>query len=216
MLSPMRLVEQWRAIENELPEGWAEARLALEVEDAARTGRAAQALAPLTPGRAGDRLRFSAVRGGHAGPEHVRRVLGRLDREGIRSTLTLVDTRERETVAAPAAPSVAVGWDEAVRSLPDDWSDLLCELELRSTDQLDRAALLLSPVNPARPGTRPTLRFRVARRFGYGASPGMVRRCLARLDEDGIAGRVTIVRALSDSRPVATQGPVWYIGGRAV
>jgi len=27
---------------------------------------------------------------------------------------------------------------------------------------------------------------------------------------------VRVLRALSDSHPVATQGPVWYIGGRAV
>jgi hypothetical protein len=60
------------------------------------------------------------------------------------------------------------------------------------------------------------LRFRVARRFGYGASAGMVRRCLERLDREGITGRVRILRALSDSRPVATQGPVWYVGGKSV
>ena len=51
---------------------------------------------------------------------------------------------------------------------------------------------------------------------GYGASPGMVRRCLERCDEDGIAGRVHVLRALSDTRPVQTQGPVWQIAGRTV
>jgi hypothetical protein len=56
----------------------------------------------------------------------------------------------------------------------------------------------------------------VARQFGYGASPGMTRRCLARLDEERITGRVEILRALSDTRPVGTQGPVWRVGGRAV
>jgi hypothetical protein len=44
----------------------------------------------------------------------------------------------------------------------------------------------------------------------------MVRRCLARLDEEGIPGEVRIVLALSDTHPVGTQGPVWYVGGKAV
>jgi len=60
------------------------------------------------------------------------------------------------------------------------------------------------------------LRFRCARAFGYGVSPEMAGRCLERCDEEGITGEVEILRALSDSYPVATQGPVWYVGGRAV
>ena len=59
-------------------------------------------------------------------------------------------------------------------------------------------------------------RFRVARQFGYGAAPEMTRRCLERLDEEGISGGLTVLRVLSSTRPVATQGPVWRIGGRAV
>jgi hypothetical protein len=44
----------------------------------------------------------------------------------------------------------------------------------------------------------------------------MVQRCLERLDTEDIRGDVRILRALSDSKPVATQGPVWYVGGKAV
>jgi hypothetical protein len=44
----------------------------------------------------------------------------------------------------------------------------------------------------------------------------MVRRCLERLDERGLPGTVRILRALSDSKPVGTQGPVWYVGGKVV
>jgi hypothetical protein len=76
--------------------------------------------------------------------------------------------------------------------------------------------LLLSPVNPARYGGKTALRFRVASRFGYGASPGMVRRCLQRMDEEGLKGELQILRVLSDTDPVATQGPVWYVEGKAV
>ena len=100
--------------------------------------------------------------------------------------------------------------------MPPDWSDLHAEIELTSSDHLERAALLLSPINPARYGGKPGFRFRVARRFGYGASPGMVRRSLERVDEEEITGRLRILRVLSDTDPVATQGPVWYVEGKAV
>jgi hypothetical protein len=42
----------------------------------------------------------------------------------------------------------------------------------------------------------------------------MVRRCLERCDEERIRGAVSVFWALSDTHPVATQGPVWYVGGR--
>ena len=44
----------------------------------------------------------------------------------------------------------------------------------------------------------------------------MTRRCLARLDEEGIPARVTVLRVLSDTHNVATQGPVWRVAGKAV
>jgi hypothetical protein len=89
-------------------------------------------------------------------------------------------------------------------------------VELDSSDYLQRAVLHLGPLNPRREGRRLALRFRCARSFGYGASPGMVRRCLERCDAEDIRGRVRILRALSDTRPVATQGPVWQVAGRTV
>jgi hypothetical protein len=44
----------------------------------------------------------------------------------------------------------------------------------------------------------------------------MVRRVLARLDEDGIAGRLRLLRVQSDVHPVHTQGLVWREAGRAM
>jgi hypothetical protein len=60
---------------------------------------------------------------------------------------------------------------------------------------------------------RSALRFRVARRFGYGASPEMTHRCLERLDSEDISATLNIVHALSDTDNVGTQGPVWRVGG---
>ena len=58
--------------------------------------------------------------------------------------------------------------------------------------------------------------FRCAHSFGYGTSPGMVKRSFERLDEEGIRGRVSVLRALSDTHPAGTQGPVWNVAGRTV
>jgi hypothetical protein len=118
--------------------------------------------------------------------------------------------------ASPPRASLAAEWDAALQVLPGDWSDLLCDLELGSSDYIERAALLLAPLNPIQGTGRPGFRFRCAHSFGYGASAGMVRRCLARLDEERIAGEVRVLRALSDTHPVGTQGPVWRIGERSV
>jgi hypothetical protein len=70
--------------------------------------------------------------------------------------------------------------------------------------------------NPRRDGKRAALRFRSARVRGYGVSPEMARRCLERCDAEHIEGSVSILRVISDSRPVATQGPVWIADGKTI
>ena len=213
----MKLADQWRRILAELPQDWGEARLDVSVSRAEQLGRAAALLGPANPGRRGDGLRVSVHRdGAGVGPDGVERLFRRIDAERIRATVALDETVERPERTVAARDSAVETWDATLAALPPDWSDLLCELELTSTDHVDRGALLLAPVNPYRGDRRAALRFRVARSFGYGASPEMTRRCLARLDEAGIPGRVTVLRALSDTDNVATQGPVWRVGGRAV
>lgn len=215
----MGLVDRWQTIERDLPSDWSDASLLLTPRDASSCDRVAALLAPAGPGRSGDSVRVrTARRGGGIAPEGLRRLLARIDAEGIRGDLALVSSDVDAVVPAATRTTLAASWDAALAVLPGDWSDLLGELELASSDYLDRAALLTAPVNPARFGDRPGFRFRCARRFGYGASPAMVRRCLERLDGEPrpILGSVRVVRVLSDSEPVATQGPVWYVGGKAV
>jgi hypothetical protein len=213
----MSLVDQWNDVEKGLDPRWSHAVLSLEVSDETRRSRAAALLAPAGPGRHGTALRFSADRaGGSVGPEAIRRMLRRLDDEGIDGTLELVSTGETAVAEAAAPVSLAAAWDAALATIPSDWSDLFCELGLTSTDHVDRAALLLAPINPLQREGRPGFRFRVARSTGYGASPGMVRRCLGRLDGEGIPGDVRVIEAMSDSHHVGTQGPVWYVAGKAV
>jgi hypothetical protein len=214
----MRLVEQWAELERRLPAGWGEARLLLVVEQG-DPDRAAALLGPVNAGRRRDAIVFTArPGGGPASPDGVRRLLARLDRERVAGRLELGGTTAAEAPAEVRHETLVDGWERELAKLPADWSDLLAQVDFRSSAQLDRAALLMSPLNPGRPPDDPTalaLRLRSARRYGYGAAPEMVRRCLARCDEERIRGSVRILWALSDTHPVSTQGPVWYVGGRA-
>jgi hypothetical protein len=211
----LRLLDQFREIEERLPDGWDAARLQLTVADEGNCDRAAALLGPTNPGRHGKVIRFFTARGGAGvGPFRVGALLKRLDQEGIKGDLKLVGSDVLEEGPAVQAPSLADAWDEARATLPQDWSDVYAEVELFSSDYVEPAALALSPLNPIRYGGRPALRFRVARNFGYGGSPEMVRRCLERLDERNIRGQLRILRALSDTKPAYTQGPVWYAGGK--
>ncbi len=231
----MTLQGQWQAIRTSFPQGWGDARLLLRTDDPATAQRVNALLASLASGRSGTDVRFSVSRVSGPGEDAVRRLLGRLDDEGIAGTLELVGTTQTQPQppgsvpqAVPAAGRVPLRlssggstplvaqWDEALAELPPDWSDLLAEVEIDSSDLLDRTALLLAPVNPARDGERHAFRFRSARTRGYGASAGMARQCLARVDGEGIPARFTLVRALSDTEPVYTQGPVWYVDGKTV
>ena len=213
----MSLAADWDELQQGLPENWATANLRLTVPDEDVGERAAALLGPTNPGRRGSVIRFYAARRGEGhSPEIIRRLLERIDTDGIKGVLDVVGGDEAEVAQDVALPKLVDAWDTAVAGFPPDWSDLYAELELESSDWLERTALLMAPVNPARYGEAPGFRFRVASHFGYGASAEMTRRCLQRVDEEGIRGEPRILRVLSDTHPVATQGPVWYVGGRSV
>jgi hypothetical protein len=213
------LAERWSDIEAGLPADWSEVRLLLRPGDEAEAERAAALLAPLLAARHGREVRFFVAQPPETPSATLaRRLLERLDREGIAGRLKI-----DEVVEAPAPdaepevlPALSTAWEAELANLPEDWSDLVAEVEVVSSDYLEPAAMLLAPLNPSRVEDRAAFRFRCARRFGYGASPGMARRCLERLDEEGITGSVRILYALSATDPVATQGPVWYVGGKVV
>ena len=213
----MALVDQWNEIEQRLDPRWMDARLLLRIDDESRAERALALLGPAGPGRSGREIRFYVERLGAIGPEAIRRMLRRVDADGVAGTLSLVSTDDAPPERVVLQPTLAGAWDAVLVTLPSDWSDLLCELELTSSDHVDLGALLTAPLNPFQNGVdKPGFRFRVASTFGYGASAGMVRRCLTRLDEAGIPGEVRVLRVLSDTHPVGTQGPVWMIGGKTV
>ena len=221
MLTAVKLVDQWGALERRLPRDWETVALRLRTEQPDELSEAARILGPMNVGRAGDELAFAVRRaGGAAGPEAARRLFGRLDEARIWCLL------EQEGVGVPepadgtaperhAAP-VAEAWDAALDELPADWSDLLCFLEIGSSALLPRTALLCAPLNPTRDHARVGFTFRCASRSGYGVSPGMARRCFERLDDEGIEGTPSVLRVLSDTDHVGSQGAVWYVAGKVL
>ena len=214
----MDLVAQWDRVVGRLSTDWHEIGVRLRLARPEDAARAAALLGSLSPGLAGDELHLLATSQGAAGPAATRRLLARLDEEGIGGTLELAGemvAAAPERAEASTRP-LAAAWDELAAGLPEDWSDALCLVELRSSDELDPVALALAPVNPSRHEGTVGFRFRVARRFGYGAAPGMARRCLERVDEAGTPGRLRLIEVFSDTKPVLTQGPTFVVSDRAV
>jgi hypothetical protein len=217
MLPNMRLVDQLIDLERTIDDAWTELQLQLTLSDPAEAGRAAALLGPANPLRRGNVIRFVVNRTGTAiGPVAARRLLRGLDAAGIEGKLERIGLRKAVPEELHRKETLREQWDLQLDALPSDWSDIYGEVELDSTDYLEPAALLLAPINPARGGGVATFRFRSARRFGYGVSPEMAARCLERCDEAGLTGRVEILHVLSDTHPVGTQGPVWFVGGKNV
>ena len=215
----MRAVDQWTQIEEGLPPDWSEAQVAFVAEGS--VADAAAVLGPLQPGRVGDALRRHITRA-DGGVERARNIFRRLDGRRIWGTLELIGAIEDVVPGAAAAETPASGtaladaWDTALAELLPDWSDILCELELDSSDHLPRAALLGAPLNPSRVPDEIALRFRASGKQGYGVSPQMARRCFERMDAEGITGSIRVVYGLSDTENAVTQGPVWRLAGRSV
>ena len=153
-------------------------------------------------------------------PTASRACCARLDDARIGGTLDARRARKQAPRARRARATTLLAdvlGRRARRVCPSDWSDLLCEVDA-ALDRLRRArGRALHPDEPA-PRRRPrraALPLR-ARRAGYGVSPEMARRCLERCDAEDIRGSITVLRALSDTQLVATQGPVWHLDGQTV
>jgi hypothetical protein len=205
------LVDQWKTLGSELPDGWSSAELELRLEQRSEAELASRLLGPAQPYRPEPGvLRFRVARDGTApSPDGIQRLLRRIDSERVHAKLTVVGSSSREVAPELVEVSLVAAWDAAEQSLPADWSHAFCEVEVRSTDYIDRASLDCVPMNLRRVDDTNRLRFRTARLAGYGAAPGMVRRCFERCDADGIKGTVRVLNAMSSADPVSTQGPVW-------
>ncbi|MFL5962223.1 MAG: hypothetical protein ACJ757_04955 [Gaiellaceae bacterium] len=213
----MSVVAQWRELEIGLPDGWVRVSLQLEIRDPGVAAQASALLGPAGPYRTGTTLRFSSARDGSAqGPDGIARLLRRLDDARIGGTLTALGSEKAVARAEREVTSLVESWDAMLAELPDDWSDLVAEVRLLSTDYVERAAVLCIQINPRRVGDSAVFRFRAAHHAGYGVAPQMARRCFERCDEENIRGSLALLRVLSDTHLVSTQGPVWILDGQTV
>ena len=147
----MPLVERWNRVEQGLDPRWTEVTLSLAIKDGAARSRAAALLGPAQPGVGATLIRFNvSTQGTSIGPEAARRLLRRIDQEGIVGRLELVGARgvRPEPEEPEPARSLAAEWQEALEVLPSDWSDLLAELELHSSADVDRGRRALRSHQP--------------------------------------------------------------------
>ena len=80
-----------------------------------------------------------------------------------------------------------------VDSLPDDWTDVVCDLRIFDEERYVDAAVLLTQVN-AQPYSKADWHWRinVAHRFGHAAAADTTIGTLQILDEEGIDGELVL------------------------
>jgi hypothetical protein len=90
-------------------------------------------------------------------------------------------------------------------SLPDDWTDIVCDLRIADENRYVDAAVLLTQIN-GQPYSKAEWHFRinVAHRFGHAAAPATVRGTLALFDREGIEGEL-VVRDVHQGRAEVVQ-----------
>jgi hypothetical protein len=90
-------------------------------------------------------------------------------------------------------------------SLPDDWTDIVCDLRIADEDRYVDTAVLMTQIN-AQPYSRAEWHFRinVAHRFGHAAAAETVKGTFALLDHEKIGGEL-VVREIREGRAEVVQ-----------
>jgi hypothetical protein len=101
--------------------------------------------------------------------------------------------------------ALADDFQSILDSLPDDWTDIVCDLRLVDERRYVDAAVLLTQIN-AQPYSRADWHWRVnvAHSFGHAAAAESVKGTLALLDEEGIAGEL-VLRDVREGRTEVVQ-----------
>ena len=213
----MRLVEQWNAIEQGLDPRWSDARLVLTIDDETQPRRALALLAPAGPGRAGNAIRFYATRARRrcSDPKRCDDICAGSTTKASAAAELVVVRRRAGAPPRSRARRLAAEWDAALAALPGDWSDLLCELELTSSDHIERAALLARPDQSGAGGTDARASASGARTASATARrPAWCAAASRGSTRTPSAADMRIARALSDVHPVGTQGATFLVGRR--
>jgi hypothetical protein len=101
--------------------------------------------------------------------------------------------------------ALADDFQTILESLPDDWTDIVCDLRLADEGRYVDAAVLLAQIN-AQPYSRADWHWRVcvAHSFGHAAAAETVKGTLALLDEEGIEGEL-VLRDVREGRTEVVQ-----------
>lgn len=107
--------------------------------------------------------------------------------------------------ATLGAVSLADDFQQALDSLPPDWTDLELDLRIEDESRYVDTAVALSQVN-ARPYSKADWDWRlaVAQSFGHAAAPETVKGVLAKLDAEGVRGEMA-VREVREGRAEVVQ-----------
>jgi len=134
MLRLLRLVGRFNELERDLVDEWAELRLQLTLEEESHAERAAALLAPANPGRHGRIISFAVDRRGPGiGAEALRRLLKRLDDEGIEATLNLRSVQKAAPEELRRKETLLAQWERRLTGVPAGWSDIYAGVRLDST-----------------------------------------------------------------------------------
>src|SRR5262249_33756779 len=116
----MSLAGQWQALGSELPAGWSQAELRLEVGTPEQAAEAAALLGPAQPYRPSPTvLRFAAASDGTTvSADLLTRLLRRLDDDRITGTLALAGVTEVLVEVEVLPPTLADSWLRALAELP--------------------------------------------------------------------------------------------------
>jgi hypothetical protein len=101
--------------------------------------------------------------------------------------------------------ALADDFQDALDSLPADWTDLELDLRIDDEELYVDAAVALSQIN-AQPYSKAEWHWRilVAHSFGHAAAPESVKGVLARLDTDGVTGEMRM-REVREGRAEVVQ-----------
>ena len=101
--------------------------------------------------------------------------------------------------------ALAADFVELLDSLPDDWTDIVCDLRLRDETRYVDAAVILTQIN-AQPYSEAEWHFRVnvAHHFGHAAAGETVVGTFALLDQEGIEAEL-VVREVREGRAEVVQ-----------
>ena len=101
--------------------------------------------------------------------------------------------------------ALAEDFQQILDSLPDDWTDIVCDLRIHDEERYVDAAVLLTQAN-AQPYSKADWHWRllVAHRFGHAAAAETVLGTLRLLDEEDLAGEL-ILRDYREGRAEVVQ-----------